>query len=266
MTRLPIVYAPIPGKLVKLYLATNNEAIGAFIAQDDQEGIEQSVYYISRKLKDTETRYQRAERACFTLIYAAQRLHHYLLAHTIQLLTKSHVIHSLLRRPILSGRLAQWLLQLSEFEIITITPIVVRGQAIIDLLSNFPREDSWNINDDVPGKLPEIALMEIAGAIRTLRFDGSFTTSEGGAGIVLYKSTKETVAMSFMLDFPYTKKVAKYEAYLMGLAIAQEVGIKQLRVIGDSNLVCQARGDFALKEPSLAPYRAMAQRLDDSFE
>ena len=31
-------------------------------------------------------------------------------------------------------------------------------------------------------------------------------------------------------------------------------------------VVCQARGDFALKEPSLAPYRAMAQRLEDSFE
>jgi len=45
------------------------------------------------------------------------------------------------------------------------------------------------------------------------------------------------------------------------------MGIKHLRVIGDLNLVvCQARGDLALKEPSLAPYRAMAQRLEDSFE
>ena len=31
-------------------------------------------------------------------------------------------------------------------------------------------------------------------------------------------------------------------------------------------VVYQAKGDFALKEPSLAPYRAMAQRLEDSFE
>ena len=61
--------------------------------------------------------------------------------------------------------------------------------------------------------------------------------------------------------------MAEYEAYLKGLAIAHEMGIKRLRVIGDSNLVvCQARGDFALKESSLAPYRAMAQRLEDSFE
>ena len=38
-------------------------------------------------------------------------------------------------------------------------------------------------------------------------------------------------------------------------------------MIGDSNLVvCQAKGEFALKEPSLASYRAMAQILEDSFE
>ena len=31
-------------------------------------------------------------------------------------------------------------------------------------------------------------------------------------------------------------------------------------------VVCQARGDFTLKEPSLAPYKTMAQRLEDSVE
>ena len=73
--------------------------------------------------------------------------------------------------------------------------------------------------------------------------------------------------MSFKLDFPCTNNMAEYETYLMGLAVARQMGIKHLQVIGDSNLVvCQARGDFTLKEPSLAPYRAMAQRLEDSFE
>ena len=109
--------------------------------------------------------------------------------------------------------------------------------------------------------------METTRAAWTLHFDGSSTTSEGGDGIVLSKSTGETVGMSFKLDFPCTNNMAEYEAYLTGLAVAREMGIKHLRVIGDSNLVvCQARGDFALKEPSLAPYRAMAQRLEDSFE
>ena len=90
--------------------------------------------------------------------------------------------------------------------------------------------------------------MEIARATWTLHFDGSFTTSEGGAGIVLSKSTGETVSMSFKIDFPCTNNVVEYEAYLTSLAVAREMGIKCLRVIEDSNLVvCQGRGDFALK-------------------
>ena len=70
-----------------------------------------------------------------------------------------------MRRPVLSERLAQWLLQLSEFEIIAITLTAVRGQAMADLLSNFPSEDNWDITDDVLGELPAVTLMETAGAI-----------------------------------------------------------------------------------------------------
>ena len=125
------------------------------------------------------------------------------------------------------------------------------------MLANFLGEDNWDITDDVPRELPAVALVEIVGAARTLHFDGSSTTSEGGAGIVLSKSTGETVGMSFKLDFPCTNNMAEYEAYLTGLAVAREMGIKRLRVIGDSNLVvCQAKGDFALKEPSLEIGRA----------
>ena len=101
--------------------------------------------------------------------------------------------------------------------------------------------------------------METVRAAWTLHFNGSSTTSEGGGGIVLSKSTGETVGMSFKLDFPCTNNMAKYEAYLTSLAVAHEMGIKHLRIIRDLNLVVfQARGDFAFKEPSLAPYRAMA--------
>ena len=51
----------------------------------------------------------------------------------------------------------------------------------------------------------------------------------------------------------------EYEAYLIGLAIALKMGIKHLKVIGDSNLVVsQDKGSFSLKEPSLALYRTLA--------
>ena len=42
--------------------------------------------------------------------------------------------------------------------------------------------------------------------------------------------------------------------------------VKHLKVMGDSNLVvCQVKRIFSLKEPSLAPYRVMAQKMEEKF-
>jgi ribonuclease HI len=266
MTKLPTVCAPIFGKPLRLYLASNSQAIGALIAQEDGSGVEQPVYYVSRALKDAESRYSGAKRSCLALIYASQRLRHYFLAHKVQLMTRSHPIRSLLQRPVLSGRLAQWLLQLSQYEIITETPTAIKSQAIADLLAQFPGEDNSSNSDEVPGEINEVFLAGLADSVWTLKFDGSSTAASAGAGIVLYKDDGEAVTKSFKFDFPCSNNAAEYEAYLAGLAIAYEMGIKHLRVIGDSNLVvCQARGEFSLKEPSLAPYRALAQKLEAKF-
>uniref|UniRef100_A0A2N9G1I9 RNA-directed DNA polymerase n=1 Tax=Fagus sylvatica TaxID=28930 RepID=A0A2N9G1I9_FAGSY len=266
MTKLPTVCAPISGKPLRLYLASNSQAIGALIAQENDNGVEQPIYYVSHTLKDAESRYSGAEQSCLALIYASQRLRHYFLAHKVQLMTKSHPIRSLLHRSVLSGRLAQWLLQLSQYEIIAETPTAIKSQAIADLLAQFPGEDNSFITDEVPGEINEVFLAGLADSVWTLRFDGSSTATSAGAGIVLYKDDGEAVTKSFKFDFPCSNNAAEYEAYLAGLAIAYEMGIKHLRVIGDSNLVvCQARGEFSLKEPSLAPYRALAQKFEARF-
>jgi ribonuclease HI len=266
MTKLPTVCAPIPGKPLRLYLASNSQAIGALIAQENDNGVKQPIYYVSRTLKDAESRYSGAKRSCLALIYASQRLRHYFLAHKVQLMTKSHPIRSLLHRSVLSGRLAQWLLQLSQYEIIAETPTAIKSQAIADLLAQFPGEDNSFITDEVPGEINEVFLAGLANSIWTLRFDGSSTATSAGAGIVLYKDDGEAVTKSFKFDFPCSNNAVEYKAYLGGLAIAYEMGIKHLRVIGDSNLVvCQARGEFSLKEPSLAPYRALAQKFEARF-
>ena len=74
----------------------------------------------------------------------------------------------------------------------------------------------------------------------------------------MYHEEDKVVALSFKLEFLCSNNMAEYEAYLTGLAMALEMGVKHLRVIDDSNLVvCQAKGSFSLKEPSLAPYKAM---------
>ena len=110
MMNILTVQALVRKKPLLLYLATNLYAIGALIAYENGSGIEQPVYYISHALKDVETRYPRAKRACLAIVYASQRLRSYFLAYEMWLMTKSHAIKALLRQPILSSRISQWLL------------------------------------------------------------------------------------------------------------------------------------------------------------
>ena len=70
MMNLPTIQAPVHRKPLLLYLAANSYAIGALIAEDDGGGVKQPVYYISCALKDAETRYPRAEKACLAIMYA----------------------------------------------------------------------------------------------------------------------------------------------------------------------------------------------------
>ena len=97
MMNLPMEQALIHKKPLLLYLASSLSSIAALIAQEDGGGVEQPVYYISRVLRDLETHYPRAERACLLIVYASQRLRHYFLAYKIHLVTKYHAIKAFLR-------------------------------------------------------------------------------------------------------------------------------------------------------------------------
>ena len=65
-------------------------------------------------------------------------------------MTKSHAIKALLQQPILSGRISQWLLQLSQYDLKARTPKVVKSQAIADLLAQFLRKEEFSLDDEVP--------------------------------------------------------------------------------------------------------------------
>ena len=96
------------------------------------------------------------------------------------------------------------------------------------------------LNDEVLG---EVVMAEAVREQWIMKFDRSSTAHLGGVGIVLYHKEDEAVALLFKLEFPCSKNIIEYEAYLTGLATAFEIGVKHLKVIGDSNLVvCQTKG------------------------
>lgn len=54
-----------------LYLASNSQAIGALLAQKMMREMKPAIYYVSKALKDIETRYPKIERASLVVICAS---------------------------------------------------------------------------------------------------------------------------------------------------------------------------------------------------
>ena len=153
---------------------------------------------------------------------------------------------------------------LFQYDIGLRTPKAVKSQAITDLLAQFPREEESSLSEEILG---EVAVMDALGKKWTMRFDGSTTITSNGVGIVLSCEDGDTIPLSFKLGFSCSNNAAEYEAYLTGLTVALSIGVKHIRVLGDSNLVVsQVKGDFALREQSLAAYRIWAQKLEQEFQ
>ena len=145
---------------------------------------------------------------------------------------------------------------LSQYDISLKTLKAAKSQAIADLLTQFLGKEECSLSEEIPR---EVAVVKLPGKKWTMRFDRSVTTTSNKLGIVLSCEEGDTMPLSFKLGFSYSNNVAKYEAYLTGLAIALSMGVKHMRVLGDSKpVVSQVKVDFALREQSLAAYKTWA--------
>jgi hypothetical protein len=69
------------------------------------------------------------------------------------------------------------------------------------------------------------------------------------------------------LDFKATTNMAEYEALLFGLRTTISLGVQQLLVKGDFQLIIkQVKGECSYNNPQLATYLLHAQKLEKDFE
>lgn len=62
----------------------------------------------------------------------------------------------------------------------------------------------------------------------TLFFDGACTKELAGVGVVIISPSKQTTHLAYKLNFKVTNNIAEYEALLLGLKAAKDMGIKNL--------------------------------------
>ncbi|XP_016559152.1 uncharacterized protein LOC107858863 [Capsicum annuum] len=83
---------------------------------------------------------------------------------------------------------------------------------------------------------------------------------------VLVSKTGQHYPISVKIRFPYTNNIAEYEACILGLRMAVDMDIKELLVIGDSNLLIhQVQGEWTTKNVKILPYVECVKELSKRF-
>lgn len=84
-----------------------------------------------------------------------------------------------------------------------------------------------------------------------MKVDGSAGKNGCGAGIIL--KNKEELQLEHVVHY---NNVAEYKSLVIGLEIAKELGIKNLKVYTDSQLVAnQVKGNYEVREQNLKDYK-----------
>src|SRR5436853_6794569 len=106
-------------------------SLGALLAQHNDEGHDQAIYYLSRALLGAKHRYHPVEKECLALVFAVQKMGHYLVGQTVHVISKISPLRLLMTKPSsLNGRLAKWAILLSQYDMHFLPKKAIKGQAI----------------------------------------------------------------------------------------------------------------------------------------
>ncbi|XP_031270933.1 uncharacterized protein LOC116129327 [Pistacia vera] len=259
LTTPPLLSKPVDVEKLYSYLAVSETAISAVLVREE-ESKQLPVYYVSKSFLDAETRYSQLEKLVLALIHASKKLRPYFQCHSIVVIT-SFPLKKILHKPELSGRLMQWTIELSEFDIVYQSRTAIKSWALADFIADFTPSATTQAER-------ELLCMNIAPPSKwTLLVDGSSNVNGNGLGIVLIAPEGDIVQRAIRCGFKCTNNKAEYEALLAGLNLAREIGAKRLEVKSDSQLVVnQLQGTYQARDSKMTSYLSMVKELQAQFE
>ncbi|XP_070048935.1 uncharacterized protein [Nicotiana tomentosiformis] len=87
-----------------------------------------------------------------------------------------------------------------------------------------------------------------------------------GIGAILISETGRHYPVTDQLRFYCTNNMAEYEACILGLRLAVDMGVQEILVMGDSDLlVHQIQGEWETQDLKLIPYRQCLHDLCQRF-
>ena len=201
-------------------------------------------------------------RRCVALVWATRKLKHYVLAHKVLLIARIDPLKYLMETPVQDGKIAKWVLLLSEYDIKYVTQKFVKGRAIANHLAQCLLEAAEEIQGDFPDK----DIMEIDVESWKMYFNGATNQNGSGNGVLLISPKGTHILFSGRLNFPATNNAIEYEACIVGLRAALGLGVNELEVYGNSALIIfQIQNKWKINKERLMPYHECLQKWASKF-
>ncbi|XP_030936699.1 uncharacterized protein LOC115961954 [Quercus lobata] len=158
-----------------------------------------------------------------------------------------------MNKPEAAGRMVQWAIELSQFDIEYHPRTAIKAQALADFIAEFTLPDEDRITDEVDRW--------------TIQTDSSSAQRKGGVGVVITTPNGEVLKYGVQLKFSATNNEAEYEGILTGLRLRKALGAKNLLIQSNSKLVIgQIRGEYEAKEERMQKYLKLTRHLTQEFD
>ena len=147
-----------------LYTDASDYALGAILVQEDNNGIERPIQYVSKQLNARERKWATIEREAYAVVHALRSLRVYLLGSDFVVYTDHKPLLSFFVGEVANTRIQRWSILLSEFNA-TIRYRPGKNNVRADMLSRIRMPDEaeidvidadaeWVMPDDVKAVLP----------------------------------------------------------------------------------------------------------------
>uniref|UniRef100_A0A2N9F3B0 Uncharacterized protein n=1 Tax=Fagus sylvatica TaxID=28930 RepID=A0A2N9F3B0_FAGSY len=256
----PCLSIPCSGEPLFLYLAVSEHAVSAVLVRETNEG-QRPVFFVSKTMDETESRYLPLEKAALALIQAAKKLPHYFQANTVTVLTDLP-LKMLMHSSDFSGRITRWGVHLGSLGVEYKPRTSIKGQVLADFVAEFQGKEASTESNHTPspcviGDSSEWKLF----------VDGASNMKGAGAGAVLVSPEGLILEQAVRLGFLASNNEAEYEALLIGLRSALRLGADRLQVFCDSQLVVNhISGEYSARDERMMTYLSITKSLLSKFE
>ena len=179
------------------------------------------------------------EKLAFALITAARKLKPYFQAHTIVVLTDQPLKRAM-SSPEAAGRMALWVIELSEFDVQYRPRTAIKGQIVADFIAEYTQSEDKGAEGQ---------------KLWSIHTDGSSNQHSRGAGVVILTPEGDKIECMIRLDFPTTNNEVEYEALVAGLDLVKAAGAKNMIIHSDSQVITsQINGNYECRNERMKKY------------